>query len=127
MCKVWEQHGNGLIALPLSEGQAEELLCEDVKCEAFACRSTITHMWGEIIDENAERISEANVKIAECKAEAGRDRQLFLQVEVDNQPAMALYHLAGFQAAHTYYYRTQKTGPVTDNNFTETDPDPDHA
>ena len=65
--------------------------------------------------------------LAHWAGEAGRDRQLFLQVEVDNQPAMALYHLAGFQAAHTYYYRTQKTGPVTDNNFTETDPDPDHA
>tara|TARA_R110002072_G_scaffold178244_1_gene334289 strand:+ start:683 stop:1504 length:822 start_codon:yes stop_codon:yes gene_type:complete len=45
--------------------------------------------------------------LAAWAAEAGRDRRLFLQVESDNLPAMALYHLAGFQAAHTYYYRTQ--------------------
>lgn len=31
----------------------------------------------------------------------------FLQVEADNSPALGLYHKAGFQPAHTYYYRTQ--------------------
>ena len=65
--------------------------------------------------------------LAHWAGEAGRDRQLFLQVEVENQPAMALYHLAGFQAAHTYYYRTQKTGHTTDSNSKEADANPDHA
>lgn len=37
----------------------------------------------------------------------GADRA-FLQVETGNQEALALYHKAGFQAAHTYYYRTQQ-------------------
>lgn len=45
--------------------------------------------------------------LAAWAADTDRDRRLFLQVESDNLPAMALYHLAGFQAAHTYYYRTQ--------------------
>jgi ribosomal protein S18 acetylase RimI-like enzyme len=45
--------------------------------------------------------------LAAWAADTGRDRRLFLQVESENVPAMALYHLAGFQAAHTYYYRTQ--------------------
>ncbi|PIW26693.1 MAG: hypothetical protein COW30_13715 [Rhodospirillales bacterium CG15_BIG_FIL_POST_REV_8_21_14_020_66_15] len=46
--------------------------------------------------------------LAGWAAEAGRARRLFLQVESENAPAMALYHLAGFHAAHTYYYRTQQ-------------------
>lgn len=45
--------------------------------------------------------------LAAWATDKNRDRRLFLQVESDNAPAMALYHLAGFQAAHTYYYRTQ--------------------
>ena len=51
--------------------------------------------------------------LAQWADETGRGRNLFLQVEDGNAPAMALYHLAGFQAAHTYYYRTQ--------NLTESD------
>ena len=47
--------------------------------------------------------------LADWASEPGRDRNLFLQVEAENSPALALYHLAGFQPAHTYYYRTLKT------------------
>lgn len=47
------------------------------------------------------------VALAGWAAEGAHDRRLFLQVESGNAAAMALYHLAGFQAAHTYYYRTQ--------------------
>jgi ribosomal protein S18 acetylase RimI-like enzyme len=46
--------------------------------------------------------------LAGWAAEIGTERRLFLQVESENTAAMSLYHLAGFQAAHTYYYRTQK-------------------
>ena len=47
--------------------------------------------------------------LAEWAATGGSDEagDVFLQVEADNEPALALYHKAGFQPAHTYYYRTQ--------------------
>lgn len=52
--------------------------------------------------------------LAAWAADTDRARRLFLQVESDNRPAMALYHLAGFQAAHTYYYRTQTQAAPND-------------
>ncbi|MEQ8230002.1 MAG: GNAT family N-acetyltransferase [Rhodospirillales bacterium] len=52
--------------------------------------------------------------LANWACEPAQNRQLFLQVEDDNSPAMALYHLAGFQPAHTYYYRTQNTNAPND-------------
>ena len=52
--------------------------------------------------------------LANWACEPAQNRRLFLQVEDDNSPAMALYHLAGFQPAHTYYYRTQNTNAPND-------------
>ncbi len=58
----------------------------------------------------ALRVLSALAKWA-ATGQRGETGGAFLQVEVDNGPALALYHKVGFQPAHTYYYRTQNGTP----------------
>lgn len=53
----------------------------------------------------AERVLAA---LAAWADSGGGATKAFLQVEAENEAALALYHKAGFQAAHTYYYRSQQ-------------------
>ena len=54
--------------------------------------------------EEVDRVEFTSAELARFAASRGAER-LYLQVELENEPARALYARAGFVEAYRYHYR----------------------